>query len=84
MLGVRREGVTVAALKLQKAGLIQYRRGHIAILDRVGLEERSCECYSVVRRAYDRLPRDAGPRRVASEGRGRASISPIAPMFATA
>jgi hypothetical protein len=84
MLGVRREGVTVAALKLQKAGLIQYRRGRIAILDRAGLEERSCECYAVVRRAYDRLPRDAGPRRVASEGRGRASISPIAPMFATA
>ncbi len=84
MLGVRREGVTVAALKLQKAGLIQYRRGRIAILDRVGLEERSCECYAVVRRAYDRLPRDAGPRRVASESRGRASISPIAPMFATA
>lgn len=84
MLGVRREGVTVAALKLQKAGLIQYRRGRIAILDRVGLEERSCECYGVVRRAYDRLPRDAGSRWVASEGRGRASLSPIAPMLATA
>jgi CRP-like cAMP-binding protein len=55
MLGVRREGVTGAAMKLQKAGLIQYRRGRIAILDRPGLERRSCECYSVVRQAYDRV-----------------------------
>lgn len=55
MLGVRREGVTVAAIKLQKAGLIQYGRGRIAILDRSGLERRSCECYSVVRQAYERL-----------------------------
>jgi CRP-like cAMP-binding protein len=84
MLGVRREGVTGAALKLQKAGLIQYRRGRIAILDRAGLEERSCECYAVVRRAYDRLLRDARSRRLASDSRPRASISPIAPMFATA
>jgi hypothetical protein len=84
MLGVRREGVTGAALKLQKAGLIQYRRGRIAILDRAGLEERSCECYTVVRRAYDRLLRDAGSRRLASDGRVRASISPIASLLATA
>lgn len=55
MLGVRREGVTGSAFKLQKAGLIHYHRGRMSILDRAGLEERSCECYSVVRRAYDRL-----------------------------
>jgi CRP-like cAMP-binding protein len=55
LLGVRREGVTGGALKLQKAGLIHYRRGHIAIIDRSGLEARSCECYGVVRRVYDRL-----------------------------
>lgn len=55
LLGVRREGVTSGALKLQKAGLIEYHRGHISILDRDGLEARSCECYGVVRRAYDRL-----------------------------
>jgi CRP-like cAMP-binding protein len=55
ILGVRREGVTVSALKLQKAGLIQYQRGRMTVLDRAGLEERSCECYSVVRQAYDRL-----------------------------
>ena len=55
MLGVRREAVTEAAGKLQAAGLIQYRRGHIAVLDRPGLEARVCECYGVVRAEYDRL-----------------------------
>jgi CRP-like cAMP-binding protein len=55
MLGVRREGVTEAALKLQHAGLIQYARGHITVLDRAGLEKRSCECYAVVKKEYDRL-----------------------------
>ena len=55
MLGVRREGVTEGALKLQKAGLIRYSRGHITVLDRAGLEERTCECYAVVKREYDRL-----------------------------
>jgi CRP-like cAMP-binding protein len=55
MLGVRREGVTEAALKIQKAGLIQYARGHITILDRHGLERRTCECYQVVKTEYDRL-----------------------------
>jgi CRP-like cAMP-binding protein len=55
MLGVRREGVTEAAIQLQKLGLIQYSRGHIAVLDRPGLEQRACECYGVVRKEYDRL-----------------------------
>ncbi len=55
MLGVRREGVTEAAGKLQKAGVISYRRGHIKVLDRPSLEEMSCECYDVVRRETDRL-----------------------------
>jgi len=55
MLGVRREGVTEGALKLQKAGLIRYSRGRILVLDRAGLEQRSCECYAVVKREYDRL-----------------------------
>ncbi|WP_291211426.1 Crp/Fnr family transcriptional regulator [Hydrogenophaga sp.] len=55
MLGVRREGVTEAALKLQTAGLIRYVRGRISVLDRPRLEERTCECYQVVKREYDRL-----------------------------
>ncbi|MFZ6773859.1 Crp/Fnr family transcriptional regulator [Undibacterium sp. SXout7W] len=55
MLGVRREGVTEAALKLQNAGLISYTRGHIKVLDRLGLEKRTCECYMVVKKEYDRL-----------------------------
>jgi CRP-like cAMP-binding protein len=55
MLGVRREGVTEGALKLQQAGLIRYARGHITVTDRTGLEERSCECYLVVKKEYDRL-----------------------------
>ena len=55
MLGVRREGVTEAAGNLQRAGLIEYQRGHIRVLDRAGLEARACECYAVVRNEYDRL-----------------------------
>ena len=55
MLGVRREGVTEAALKLQTAGLIRYSRGHITVVDRPGLERRACECYAVVKKEYDRL-----------------------------
>jgi CRP-like cAMP-binding protein len=55
MLGVRREGVTEAALNLQRLGLIRYARGHIRVLDRAGLEARTCECYAVVKKEYDRL-----------------------------
>jgi CRP-like cAMP-binding protein len=55
MLGVRREGVTEAAGRLHAAGFITYRRGHITVLDRAQLERRSCECYAVVRKEYDRL-----------------------------
>jgi len=69
MLGVRREGVTEAAGKLQKARLIDYRRGHITVLDRPGLEARVCECYEVVRKEFDRLLPDmiaVSPRSQAS------------------
>ena len=55
MLGVRREGVTEGATKLQNAGLITYSRGRITVLDRPGLEKRSCECYAVVKKEYERL-----------------------------
>jgi CRP-like cAMP-binding protein len=55
MLGVRREGVTESALRLQRLGLIRYARGRITVLDRPALEARTCECYAVVKREYDRL-----------------------------
>jgi len=55
MLGVRREGVTEGALLLQKEGLIRYARGRITVLNRGGLERRTCECYAVVKKEYDRL-----------------------------
>ena len=58
MLGVRREGVTEAAGKLQAAGLISYSRGHIFVLDRTGLEKKVCECYAVVQKEYARLLTD--------------------------
>jgi CRP-like cAMP-binding protein len=61
MLGVRREGVTDAAGKLQRAGLIRYARGHITVLDRPALEQRVCECYAVVKREFDRLLSDIPP-----------------------
>lgn len=55
LLGVRREGITDAARKLQDAGIIRYRRGHISVLDRAGLEVRSCECYGVLKTEMRRL-----------------------------
>jgi CRP-like cAMP-binding protein len=55
VLGVRREGITEAAGRLKMAGLIEYRRGHITVLDRAGMEERACECYAVVKKESDRL-----------------------------
>jgi CRP-like cAMP-binding protein len=55
MLGVRREGVTEAAAQLQAAGIIRYSRGKISVLDRPALERRTCECYAVVKKEYDRL-----------------------------
>jgi Mn-dependent DtxR family transcriptional regulator len=58
MLGVRREGITEAAGRLQQAGLIRYRRGHIAVLERAGLESRACECYAVVKTEIARLLSD--------------------------
>lgn len=62
MLGVRREGITEAAGKLQRAGLISYRRGHIEVLDRAGLETHACECYAVVKQELSRLLPDVRDR----------------------
>ena len=69
MLCVRREGVTAAAQQLQKLGLVHCTRGHIAVLDRRGLEERACECYAVVRKEYERLL----PHYTEPTGRGSAA-----------
>ena len=63
MLGVRREGVTEAAGKLRDAGIIQYSRGHIKVLDRGRLEQYVCECYAVVKKEFDRLLSDIPPGR---------------------
>ena len=73
LLGVRRVGVTEAACRLQSAGFIRYRRGHISVLDRDKLETRGCECYGVVRREMARLMNNAKPRHEAPTevGKGR-------------
>jgi Mn-dependent DtxR family transcriptional regulator len=65
MLGVRREGITEAAGRLQRAGFINYRRGHISVLDRHGLESTACECYAVVKKEMHRLLSDAQYRQSA-------------------
>ncbi len=69
MLGVRREGVTEAAGKLQKLGIIHYARGHITVLDRPGLERRCCECYAVVKKETDRLLPNVGPASQVTAGK---------------
>lgn len=76
MLGVRREGVTEGALKLQRAGLISYARGHISVLDRQGLERRSCECYAVVKRSTTDYFRTRSPsRRTERRASGAACVA---------
>ena len=67
MLGVRRTGVTAAADALQRAGLIRYKRGNVTIIDRRGLVRRSCECYGVSKKEFDRLLGDRAIRKVRSD-----------------
>ena len=69
MLGVRRESVTKAAHELQEAGLIHYVRGHIVVLNRAGLEQRACECHTVVKKEYDRLLPQEPAAQAAEPGR---------------
>jgi CRP-like cAMP-binding protein len=79
MLGVRREGVTEAAGNLQRAGYISYRRGHIAVLDRGGLERNACECYAVVKKELNRLLADPQYRQDAPATRSSGASAPACP-----
>jgi len=73
MLGVRRESITEAAGKLQQAGLISYRRGHITVVQRAGLEAHACECYAVVKKELNRLLSDVRHRQIAAPPGGSAA-----------
>ncbi|MHB9100069.1 MAG: Crp/Fnr family transcriptional regulator [Sulfuricella sp.] len=75
-LGVRREGITEAAGKLQNAGFVSYRRGHITVLDRSGLEKRACECYQTVKTEFDRLLPDETAAQAVEPRRMRAALPP--------
>jgi CRP-like cAMP-binding protein len=86
MLGVRREGITEAAGKLQQAGFIRYRRGHISVLDRSGLETRACECYAVVKQELGRLLSDVRYRQDVApepEPQQRPATTPFGPIGVT-
>jgi CRP-like cAMP-binding protein len=76
MLGVRREGITEAAGNLQRAGVIRYRRGHIEVLERIGLENRVCECYAAVKQELIRLLSDPDCDQGATQRTGRRRASP--------
>lgn len=79
MLGVRREGITEAAGRLQGAGFIRYRRGHIAVLDRAGLETRACECYAVVKKELGRLLPDVAALSGRVAHQAALSMAPLEP-----
>ena len=75
MLGVQRTGVSVAAGALQRAGLIRYKRGNVTMIDRRGLQQRSCECYGVSKKEFDRLLDDRSLRKVSSGRHIRAVVN---------
>lgn len=75
MLGIRRESVTLAAGALQELGYIRYRRGHISVLDPIGLQNRACECYGVVKNELQRLLDETSPRRAPAGPAGQAAFA---------
>ena len=78
MLGVQRTGVTLTANALRSAGLIRYTRGRVSIIDRRGLERRSCECYRVIKRDFDHLLQDRGTRKIRSPRRVKLGSEAVA------